>query len=260
MKKAAAALSGILPTGGALLIGTQHVEQIADLMHDTAFFIKDASGRYLVVNQSLVERHGLKDKAQMLGRRPCDVCPGDYGRIPTEQDEQVLRTGQPIVERLELFWRRPNVPVWGLTSKLPIRDASGQVTGLIGISKELGAPMSREDVSPEVARVLRYLDSAYDDPVSPSSLARKAGMSAARFARVIKRIHGISPMQLITKTRITVGSRLLRESDASIAQIALDCGFADHSAFTRAFRAVTGMSPTEHRRLNTSSRHTLTAP
>jgi len=253
MKKAASVFSGLLSKQGALLMDARLIEQVADLMHDTAFFIKDASGRYLMVNQSLVERHGLKDKAQMLGRRPCDVCPGDYGRIPTEQDAQVLRTGQPIVERLELFWRRPNVPVWGLTSKLPIRDARGQVTGLIGISKDLVAPVSRDDVSPEVARVLRYLETAYDDPVSPSSLARKADMPPARFARVIRRIHGISPMQLITKTRISVGCRLLRETDASIAQIALDCGFADHSAFTRAFRAVTSYSPSEYRRLNSSS-------
>jgi AraC-like DNA-binding protein len=250
MTKVTRALSGLLSKQGSLLIDTRHVELIADLMHDTAFFIKDGLGRYLVVNQSLVERHGLKHKSQMVGRRPCDVCPGDYGRIPTEQDEHVLRTGQPIVERLELFWRRPNVPVWGLTSKLPIRDENGCVTGLIGISKDLAAPVSRDDVSPEVARVLRYLESAYDDPVSPSTLARKAGMTAARFARIIKRIHGISPMQLITKTRITVGCRLLRDTDASIAQIALDCGFADHSAFTRAFRAVTGMSPSEYRRLS----------
>jgi AraC-like DNA-binding protein len=99
-----------------------------------------------------------------------------------------------------------------------------------------------------VERVLRYLETAYDDPVSPSLLARKAGMTAARFARIVRRIHGISPMQLITKTRISVGSRLLCETDASVAQIALDCGFADHSAFTRTFRAVTGTSPTEHRR------------
>lgn len=248
MKKSTSAFSGMISNQGTLLVDARVIELVTDLMHDTAFFIKDASGRYLVVNQSLVERHGLKDKSQMLGRRPCDVCPGDYGRIPTEQDEQVLRTGQPIVERLELFWRRPNVPVWGLTSKLPVRDERGQVTGLIGISKDLAAPVSRDDVSPKVARVLRYLETAYDDPVSPSSLARKAGMTAARFARIIRRIHGISPMQLITKTRITVGSRLLCETDASIAQIALDCGFADHSAFTRTFRAVTGASPTEYRR------------
>ena len=248
MKKAVSAFPGIISNQGTLLVDVRVIEQLADLMHDTAFFIKDVSGRYLVVNQSLVERHGLKGKAQMLGRRPCDVCPGDYGRIPTEQDEQVLRTNQPIVERLELFWRRPHVPVWGLTSKLPIRDACGQVTGLIGISKDLAAPVSQDDVPPKVARVLRYLETAYDDPVSPSLLARKAGMPSARFARIIRRIHGISPMQLITKTRITVGSRLLCETAASIAQIALDCGFADHSAFTRTFRAITGTSPTEYRR------------
>ncbi|WP_395753247.1 helix-turn-helix domain-containing protein [Prosthecobacter sp.] len=248
MKKVPSAFPGLLSANGALLVDARVVEQLADLMHDTAFFIKDASGRYLVVNQSLVERHGLRHKSQMLGRRPCEVCPGDYGRIPTEQDEQVLRTGQPIVERLELFWRKPNVPVWGLTSKLPVRDANGRVTGLIGISKDLSAPVSLDDVSPKVARVLSLLETSCGDPVSPSSLARKAGMTPARFARIVRRIHGISPMQLITKTRITIGSRLLGETDASIAQIALDCGFADHSAFTRAFRAVTGESPTEHRR------------
>ena len=72
----------------------------------------------------------------------------------------MLRTGQPIVERLELFWRRLIVPVWGLTNKLPIRDVRGQVTDLIGISKDLATPVSREDVSPEVAQVQRYLQSA----------------------------------------------------------------------------------------------------
>ncbi len=226
---------------------TRLIEQVADLMHDTAFFIKDANGRYVVVNQSLVDRHGLTDKAQMLGRRPCDVCPGDYGRIPTEQDIQVLRTGRPIIERLELFWRRPNMPVWGLTSKLPIRDEKGRVTGLIGISKDLTTPLGREEVSSGVAQALHFLERSFDRPVSPSSLARKAGMSAARFARIIKRIRGISPMQLITQTRITAGSRLLRETKGSIAEIALECGFADHSAFTRAFRAVTGMSPSQFR-------------
>jgi AraC-like DNA-binding protein len=243
------ALPGILSPSGHFLIETQFVEQVADLMRDTAFFIKDADGRYLVVNQSLVERHGLASKVQMIGKRPCEVCPGDFGRIPTEQDAHVLRTGKPIIERLEMFWRKPHVPVWGLTSKIPVRDEEGRVTGLIGISKDLTALVSRDEVPPGVAQALRHLERSFDEPVSPSSLAKKAGMSAARFARVIKRIHGISPMQLITKTRITAGSRFLRETDSSVAEIALNCGFADHSAFTRAFRAVTSHSPSEYRRL-----------
>lgn len=250
MKNSPNTLSGLLSSGGGWLMDTRYIEQVADLMHDTAFFIKDAVGCYLVVNHSLVERHGLQHKSQMIGRRPCDVCPGDFGRIPTEQDAHVLRTGRPIIERLELFWRRPNVPVWGLTSKIPIRDDKGRVTGLIGISKDLTALVNRGEVPPAVAQALRHLETTFGEQISPSSLARDAGMSAARFARVIKRIHGISPMQLITKTRISAGSRLLCETEISVAEIALECGFSDHSAFTRAFRTITGMSPTEHRRMN----------
>ena len=75
---------------------------------------------------------------------------------------------------------------------------------------------------------------------------RSAG-PAARFARIIKRIFGITPSQLIAKTRIAAASRLLRETDRTIADIAHECGFTDHSAFTRAFRAVTGVTPTHFR-------------
>jgi PAS domain S-box-containing protein len=248
MKKSATWFPGLLSEKGTLLVDARLIEQVADLMHDTAFFIKDAEGRYLVVNQSLVERHGLAVKTQVIGKRPCDFCPGDYGRIPTEQDQQVLRSGRPIIERLEMFWLRPHRPVWGLTSKLPIRDEQGRVTGLIGISKDLTTLVSREEVPVAVAQALRHLEVAFAEAISPSSLARQAGMSAPRFARIIKRVHGLSPMQLITKTRITAGSRLLRETTASVAEIALDCGFSDHSAFTRAFRTVTGLSPSDYRR------------
>jgi PAS domain S-box-containing protein len=252
MKKQNASVQGLKTLVESSLLDIHYVEQIADLMHDTAFFVKDAEGRYLMVNQSLVERHGLKNKAQMIGRKPCEVCPGDFGRIPTEQDAQVLRTGRPIIERLELFWRRPNVPVWGLTSKIPMRDKQKRIVGLIGISKDLTTLVSLQDVPNNVVQALSYMENAIAQPIGPSSLARKAGISAARFARIIKRIYGISPMHLITKTRITAASRQLLETDYSIAQIAHECGFADHSAFTRAFRSATGSTPTEFRNFNRS--------
>ena len=135
MKKSSPALPGILSPCGHLLTDIQFIAQIADLMHDTAFFIKEAEGRYRVVNRSILEWHGLADKSQMRGQRHCGICPGDYGRIPTEQDCEVLGTDRPIVEQPELFWRKPNMPVSGLTSKFPVRDAIGRITGLMGISK-----------------------------------------------------------------------------------------------------------------------------
>ena len=223
------------------------LEQLFDHTPDTAFFIKDAAGRYLAVNHSLVERHGLQSKAQMLGRRPCDVCPGDFGRIPSEQDAYVLRTGKPIIEHLELHWYLPHKLVWCLTTKLPMRDVTGVVTGIIGISKDVRAPVAPQEIPAGVAAALARLETSYADPLTPSALARIAKLPAARFARIIKRIFGITPIQLIAKTRLAAASRLLRETDRSIAEIAHECGFYDHSAFTRAFRAVTSVTPTQFR-------------
>ena len=201
------------------------LEELFDHTPDIAFFIKDAAGRYTTVNNSMVERHGLRSKAQMIGRRPCDVCAGSFGRIPTEQDVQVLRSGHAIVERLELHWLLPHRPVWCLRAPIPSRD-----------------------IQPEIAAALLHLETSYAEPISPSSLASIAKMPAARFVRSIKRIFGITPVQLITKTRIAAGSQSLRDPDRTVADIAHQCGFSDHSAFTRAFRAATGVTPTEFRK------------
>ena len=223
------------------------LEQLFDHTPDTAFFIKDAQGRYIAVNQSLLERHGLRSRAQILGRRPSDVCPGDFGRIPVEQDAAVLRTGRPIIERLELQWYSPHRPVWCLTTKLPMRDPSGAVCGIIGISKDVRTPMPTKEIPAEIAAALHRLKTAFADPLTPSVLASVAKLPSARFARIIKRIFGITPSQLIAKTRIAAASRLLSETDRTVAEIALECGFFDHSAFTRAFRAMTSATPTQFR-------------
>ena len=223
------------------------LEQLFDHTPDTAFFIKNAAGRYIALNHSLLERHGLQDKSQMLGRRPCEVCPGDFGRIPSEQDAYVLRTGRPIIERLELQWYSPHKPVWCLTTKLPMRDAAGAVTGIIGISKDVRSPVAPEEIPAGVAAALARLETGYADPLTPTVLAQIAKLPAARFARVIRRIFGITPMQLIAKTRIAAASRLLRETDRTVARIALACGFYDHSAFTRAFRSAMSATPSQFR-------------
>jgi len=52
----------------------------------------------------------------------------------------------------------------------------------------------------------------------------------------VKRIFGHTPRELIAQTRLAAASRLLLESPLSVAVIALDCGFYDHSALTTAFR------------------------
>lgn len=218
-----------------------------DFVPDTAFFVKDREGRYLAVNKSLIERHGLQRKDQAIGRKPSDICPGEFGRIPAQQDAEVLRSNRPLIDFLEMHWQSPHQPCWCLTTKLPLRDAAGKVVGLIGISRDLRAPIKLQEMPTATAAALQRFENSLSEPISPAELASWSGLTAARFARLIKRLFGLTPSQYITKARIAAASNLLRETDRTVAQIAAACGFADHSSFTRAFRKVAGISPSQFR-------------
>lgn len=223
------------------------LEQMFDFVPDIAFFVKDREGKYLAVNKSLIERHGLQRKDQAIGCRPCDICPGEFGRIPSQQDAEVLRLNRPLLDHLEMHWQSPHQPCWCLTTKLPLRDAAGKVVGLVGISRDLRAPIKSQEMPTAAAAALQRFESRLAEPISPAALASRSGMTAARFARLIKRLFGLTPSQYITKARIASASNLLRETDRTVAEIAATCGFADHSSFTRAFRKVAGISPTQFR-------------
>lgn len=226
------------------------LEQLFDEAPDVAFFIKDADGRYVVVNHSLVLRNGLQNKSQLLGRRPCDVCPGELGRIPSEQDATILRTGRALLNHLELHPYAPHRPVWCLTTKLPIRDERGKIIGIIGFSRDVRAPLDAHDIPAGLAAAMEHLENHLAETQTPAGLACRAKLSPSKFARVVKRIFGLTPRQLITHTRLAAASRLLLESNRSVADIAMTCGFYDHSAFTRAFHFATGLTPRQFRDRN----------
>jgi len=225
------------------------IEQLFDHVPETVFFIKDRRGHYVAVNQTLVERCGLSEKRELVGRHVRDVFPKELAERFAKQDEAVLRTGHPIIDRLELHWYVRRQSGWCLTTKLPWRDAGGSIAGLVGISRDLRAPGDRETIPESLAATLEHLESHFTDDISPASLARHAKLSSVRFARLIKRIFRITPHQLITQTRLAAAAHRLRETSRSVADIASECGFYDHSALTRAFRCVTGLTPTQFRAL-----------
>ena len=153
------------------------LERLFDQAPDVAFFIKDTAGRYVAVNASLVERHGLRHKSQVLGQRPCDICPGEFGRIPSAQDAAVLGTGRPILDHLELHWYAPHKPGWCLTTKLPLRDTAGAIVGLMGISRDVRVPIEASEIPVEFAAALYDFERNVVAAVTPSGLAQRARLA-----------------------------------------------------------------------------------
>lgn len=238
---------GLNLAGNDLSVATWVLAELFDHAPDLAFFVKDAAGRYVAVNDSLVKRHGYQHKSQVLGRRPCEICPGEFGRLPAEQDAHVLRTGRPILDHLEQQWYLPRKPVWCLTTKLPLCDATRNVIGIVGISRDVRSPVDPRNIPAELAIVLEAFEQNLLEPVTPAVMARRAGLTPSKFARLMRRFFDLSPSQFLTKTRLAAAARFLRESDLDIADIAIECGFYDHSAFSRAFRAAMGLTPSGYR-------------
>ena len=224
------------------------LEALFDCLPDLVFFVKNSRGEYLVVNQTLVDRCGKRAKDELIGRRADEVFPAPLGRSYRAQDEQVLRSGNPIRNQLELHLFPAGGRGWCVTNKLPLRGRGGKITGLFGVSKDLQAANEGSEDFSQVAEAVRRIQTRYDQPLKVRDLARYAGLSVYQFEHRMRRIFQITAGQLLQKVRMEAAVQRLRGTDEPIADIALACGYSDQSAFTRSFRQTVGLSPSEYRR------------
>ncbi|RMF23984.1 MAG: helix-turn-helix domain-containing protein, partial [Bacteroidetes bacterium] len=91
------------------------------------------------------------------------------------------------------------------------------------------------------------LENIQDSDFSVQDLAQRAATSRSQLHRKLKALTDFSPQQFIRKIRLDKARRLLRETDLSIAHIALECGFNDASYFARIFSKEIGQTPTAFR-------------
>ena len=227
-------------------------EALFDCLTNLVFFIKNARGEYVVVNQTLVTRCGRKHKHELIGRRADELFPAPLGTSYSTQDESVLQHGTTITNQLELHFYASGGRGWCLTNKLPLRDRQRRVVGLVGISQDLQSANERSEDYSAIARVVQHIQRHYAEPLRVQELANRAGLSRYQFEQRFRKIFQLTPGQLIQKTRMEAAVQRLRETDDTIAAIAQASGYSDQSAFTRQFRQTVGLSPTDYRSLRSS--------
>ena len=230
------------------------VEALFDTLSDAVFIVKDREGRYLAVNQSLARRCGRADKRDLIGKTAHDIFPPPLGDTYLAQDLAVIAGGEPIQNHLELHLYPNRKPGWCLTDKMALKDGAGRTVGMAGVSRDLGLPDEGHPEHRQVAAIASHIRKNYADAVNVASLAKRAGLSIARVERYFQRIFHISPRQMLLQSRLDAARGLLASgADASIVKIALACGYSDHSAFTRQFKATVGMTPMQYRSLARNS-------
>ncbi len=224
------------------------VEQLFDCLSDVVFFIKDADGRYVVVNDTLARRCGAARKSELIGKTPSQVLGASLGASYEKQDQAVLETGEPILNQLELHIY-PNRSVgWCMTNKRALRANDGAFAGLTGISQDLRAPdMNHEDYA-QLQSAIEYADEHLGDPPDTETLSLVARMSPYQLDRRMRRTFGLTTGQWVLKQRLDLARRELLQTNKPIIEIALNAGYRDQSAFSRQFLRATGFAPSAFRK------------
>ena len=228
--------------------GLEAAEALLDAIGDVLFCVKDRGRRYVAANDAFLRRVGLRHRTQLIGRTARELFPAILAAGYEQQDDEIFSTGATVRDRLEMITQANGGVGWFVSQKVAVKSASGEVIALAGISRDLDTPAARGGELGALAGVLDTLRRDCAQPLRIEELARKTGLSLSQFGRRVRGITGLTPRQLLTKSRIEAAARALRESEAALSAIAFDCGFYDQAAFSRQFRSATGLTPGEYRR------------
>ncbi len=128
------------------------INQLPDLI-----FVKDRVGRFVTVNQALLNLMGLETEDQLIGKSDFDFLPLEIVCNYIADDQLVMRTGEPLLDQEEVSQTREGAELWFLTTKVPLRDSDGTIIGLVGIGHDI---TSRKKAAQELISAKESADAA----------------------------------------------------------------------------------------------------
>ncbi|HBD91974.1 MAG TPA: AraC family transcriptional regulator [Gemmobacter sp.] len=100
---------------------------------------------------------------------------------------------------------------------------------------------------PKLSQVIQMMEGAIEDPLSPSDLAEDVGMSTRQLERLFRRYLNRSPKRYYMELRLQKARNLLMQTDMSVINVALACGFASPSHFSKCYRSHYNTTPYRER-------------
>ena len=130
------------------------LKTLMDSLPDHIYF-KDRESRFIAVNRAMAALFGLEDPADVLGKTDADLFTREHAQAALHDEQEILRTGQPLVNLEEKETWSDGHETWVSTSKLPLRDPNGSIIGTFGLSRDITERKRAEEKLAALARELR---------------------------------------------------------------------------------------------------------
>jgi PAS domain S-box-containing protein len=211
------------------------------------YIVKDCQSRVLAISPESLRRMGYKHEHQVIGKLPEEYLPPELALKFRADDAWVLQTGKARLNMVEMWFNPQGQREWISTSKYPLKDAAGNIIGVMGILQNVDIREKRFAYLGPVGDAADYIRARIGEPLLISKIARHAGFSERQLQRNFHKVFNQTIQQYIIQTRIHAAIAYLCHSGLTLGEIALKSGFNDQSAFTNRFKRVTGQTPRAYR-------------
>jgi len=214
---------------------------------DSMFMIKNRESRYIFMSRSLKEAIGLTAQQEVVGKTDYDLFPKIVAESYRQNDRLVLEQGQTLINEIHAGGFG-GVTKWFFSSKYPLRNRTGEIIGLFTTNQSYDEVMGSDDDLNRLLPAIDYMSKYYPDKIMIAELARMCGFSESHFMRLFKERMNLTARAFLEQVRMFHAIEAIKHSAVSIAELAVDCGFYDHSSFVKRFKNFTGTTPFYYRR------------
>lgn len=193
------------PGDNTPIIGTEQLDWLVAMINHVPDFIyaKDLQGRFLFANEAVVRNNGLSNINELIGLTDFDI----HGEAAitariSEIEKQVMDSGQPDLGYEERAMRG-GADRWLMISRVPLRDRSGNIIGVVGVSRDISVKKRAERFMQVQARILEMTVSAVAIPEFVGQLTRLLeGLAAG--------VHCVAMVTGETSDDIVISAQLLQ--------------------------------------------------
>ena len=137
------------------------LKTLMDNLPDHIYF-KDRESRFIAVNRAMAALFGLEDPSDVLGKTDSDLFAPEHAQAALRDEQEILHSGQPLVNMEEKETWPDGRETWVSTTKLPLRDPNGHIIGTFGLSRDITEKKRAEAKLAALAEELREKNEALE--------------------------------------------------------------------------------------------------
>ncbi len=135
------------------------LSQLMDTLPDSIYF-KDLKSRFILVNKATILKLNKKSASELIGKTDFDLFTHEHANEAFQDEQKIIRSGVPIIDKIEKETYPDGKVTWTSTTKLPLRDRKERVIGTFGVSRDITERKRMELLQDSMFRISQIVNIA----------------------------------------------------------------------------------------------------